>query len=223
MHPRHLFFDAAGTLIKVKQPVGLTYAQIAASFHVRADPAVLDQAFRNAWHQTQQHGQPPSPTPDGERNWWRQLVHRTFEQALGQPPPATTFEALFDALYRHYAHPQAWQLYPDVRPALEKLHTSFTLHVLSNFDPRLIPVLQGLGIHPFFQHIILSSEAGFRKPDPRLFAHALARTGATPAHSLHVGDEPEADIQGAQNAGFQTFHVQRPQNDLSHLCKKLLS
>jgi len=223
MNLRHLFFDAAGTLIQIKQSVGETYSQIAATHQLQLAPATLEQAFRHAWREAQAFPTQDPPLNDEDRHWWRRLVHRTFELALHATPPAATFDPLFADLFQHYASAQAWELYPEVRTALDRLSPHFHLHILSNFDPRLIPVLKGLGIHPLFEQVILSSEAGFRKPDPRLFAHALARTGATPDTAMHIGDEPKADIEGAQNAGFQTFHVQRPQSDLSLLCEKLLS
>lgn len=154
---------------------------------------------------------------DGDRAWWAKLVQRTFSLACESVPTGPLFEDLFDSLYQHYATAQAWEIYPEVVSVLEELRSQFTLHVLSNFDPRLLPVLEGLGIRQNFREVILSSEIGVRKPDSQLFVHALQRTGATPALAMHIGDEWLADIQGAQNAGWRTFHVRRPQVDLRGL------
>ena len=39
------------------------------------------------------------------------------------------------------------------------------------------------------------------KPDPEIFARALALAGATAGEALHVGDDVEADVGGAQRGG----------------------
>lgn len=44
-----LFFDAAGTLIRPAQPVGLTYAHFAALHGIQVEPEVFMRAFRAAW------------------------------------------------------------------------------------------------------------------------------------------------------------------------------
>ena len=52
-----------------------------------------------------------------ERDWWRTLV-RACLGAQGQHP---AFGEYFDALYRHYADPAAWVLYPEVPALLDAL------------------------------------------------------------------------------------------------------
>lgn len=217
-----LFFDAAGTLIKVREPVGVSYARIAREHQVQVTAEAAEAAFREAWVATQVADSGGNRPRDQDRSWWKDLVRRTFTRAGCDLPSGPAFAALFEALYGYYALPQAWELYPEVGGVLEKLRAHYRLHVLSNFDPRLISVLEGLGIRPFFQEVILSSEVGWRKPDPLIFAHALQRTGATAVASMHIGDEGLADIQGAQNAGMHSFHVQRPEVDLGVLSEKLL-
>jgi putative hydrolase of the HAD superfamily len=44
---------------------------------------------------------------------------------------------------------------------------------------------------------------GFEKPDPRLFASALAKSGADAASTIHVGDLYEIDVVGARAAGLR--------------------
>jgi putative hydrolase of the HAD superfamily len=54
--------------------------------------------------------------------------------------------------------------------------------------------------------IAYSDEVGFRKPDPRIFRRALDALGVPPARALHVGDNPDADVAGAQRIGMRTVH-----------------
>ena len=56
----------------------------------------------------------------------------------------------------------------------------------------------------------MSEEVGYRKPDPRIFRDAFDLTGLTsPDQVLFVGDNPQADIEGAKRFGMQTAWVRR--------------
>ena len=46
--------------------------------------------------------------------------------------------------------------------------------MVSNFDSRLHALLAGLGLTPWLDAVVISSETGAAKPDPRPFARALA-------------------------------------------------
>ena len=54
--------------------------------------------------------------------------------------------------------------------------------------------------------IAYSDEVGFRKPDARIFARALDALKVEPARALHVGDNPDADVVGAQRVGMRAAH-----------------
>ena len=53
----------------------------------------------------------------------------------------------------------------------------------------------------------MSEEVGVAKPDPAIFQRALGAIGAQPAETLFVGDNPVADIGGAQQLGMLTAWV----------------
>lgn len=67
--------------------------------------------------------------------------------------------------------------------------------------------LAALDIEELMDVVIISSEVRLRKPDPRIFALALAQLGCEPADAWFVGDHPEQDIQGAAAAGLTTFWI----------------
>jgi putative hydrolase of the HAD superfamily len=219
-----LFLDAAGTLFHLTEPVGATYARIAGEHALRCDPDVLDAAFRQAWkhHLAALHPN-ESATTDDDRSWWRTVVKSTFETVQRASIEDSLLDPLFAELYDHFAQPTAWRLFPDVPQALQRLADIAPLHILSNFDLRLHPILQGLGIAEHFQTITLSSQVGTSKPHPRIFTHALSQAGI-PAHAaLHIGDEREADLMGASQAGLYACLLDRPTFDLVALAEKLHS
>jgi putative hydrolase of the HAD superfamily len=219
-----VFLDAAGTLIRLIEPVGTTYAAIGRSHGIEASATKLEAAFRHAWKQTPPPLYPEGhPPDDDDRSWWKEVVDQTFSTALGQTSVHPVDEALFDELYEHFAKPSVWQLYPEVRSVLEEMRSHQTLWVVSNFDGRLRTILSGLDIADLFEGMIVSSEVGASKPHPRMFEAAIRAAGASPDECLHIGDDAELDAAGARQAGIHAFQVRRPEKDLSHALSALHS
>nr|AIA13632.1 Haloacid dehalogenase-like hydrolase [uncultured bacterium] len=75
------------------------------------------------------------------------------------------------------------------------------LVIVSNSDGTVERSITEAGLRPFFDVVVDSAIAGYEKPDPRIFTHALERSGATPERTLHVGDIYHADVTGARGAG----------------------
>jgi putative hydrolase of the HAD superfamily len=217
-----LFLDAAGTLFRLTEPVGVSYARVAGAHHLTLSTDLIERCFRHAW---KQHPPPLLPVgttaSDDDRSWWRSVVKTTFETALNAPLAEARLEPLFTELYEHFATPQAWTLFPEVPRALDRLAELAPLHILSNFDQRLHSILKGLGIADRFQTVTLSSQVGASKPHARIFAHALHQAGILAHAALHIGDEREADLQGATQAGLFACLLHRPSLDLATLAEKL--
>ena len=66
-----------------------------------------------------------------------------------------------------------------------------------------------LGLHPYFEFSIYSSEVPYRKPHPSIFQLALTRLNLSPAKVLFVGDNLKADVAGAQSVGMPTVWLNR--------------
>ncbi|MEC9055269.1 MAG: HAD-IA family hydrolase, partial [Verrucomicrobiota bacterium] len=116
--------------------------------------------------------------------------------------------------FEHFAEPSSWALYPETIDFLAAASDLGPLAVLSNFDNRLTPILNGLGIGPFFEHIITSADARSRKPDRALFDLALDRLNCSPREAFHCGDSLHADYRAASGQGLPAFHLQRPGHTL---------
>ena len=104
----------------------------------------------------------------------------------------------------------------NVPAVLEALRSRFVFAVVS--DAQAVYVrreMEALGLMTFFDHLVISSEHGYRKPDRRLFENALARTGLRPDEVLFVGNDGFRDIRGGNNAGMKTVLLradQRPEH-----------
>ncbi len=75
--------------------------------------------------------------------------------------------------------------------------------MISNFDSRLFSVLEDLGIAPFFDAILVSSQCRTPKPEPEIFRLACTRLDCDAGEAMHVGDSPVEDVQGARRAGLR--------------------
>jgi len=63
--------------------------------------------------------------------------------------------------------------------------------------------LDSLGIRHYFDTIVISGDEGVNKPDPEIFSLALGRCRVLASEAIFVGDNPEADIQGALKSGLK--------------------
>lgn len=215
-----IFFDAAGTLIYLPKSVGTHYAFVGDRIGLHLEASALDRAFAACWRTMPRRSAVDGPRDDDDKGWWRELVNRILEQVA----PAISEldrDAFFEGAYGHFAEPGVWELYPEVIEVLEALRTQFQLAVISNFDGRLRMIFEHLGVSKFFSHVFLSSELGADKPDPEIYRRALRLSGARPDETLHVGDDPVRDWEGAERAGLEVFRLERPRNSLRDLITHL--
>jgi putative hydrolase of the HAD superfamily len=200
---RTIFFDAAGTLFEPRIPVGESYARVAQKHGVNTTGTAVGAAFRRAFHESGGlafgPGHAPSELRRMERAWWREVVAKSFA-SLGT---FADFDAYFDELFAYFADPANWVADSDAVALLTQLRRDgYQLGVVSNFDYRLYHILDGLELRGAFDSVTISSEAGWAKPDPRIFEVALARHGVAGNEALHVGDVPQLDAVGAHAAGI---------------------
>lgn len=64
-----------------------------------------------------------------------------------------------------------------------------------------------LGIRNVFEFILVSEEAGVKKPDPRIFEMAVESLKLRPEECVYVGDYPRNDIEGAGKVGMRTVWI----------------
>ncbi len=97
-----------------------------------------------------------------------------------------------------------------LREMLEGLCVAgYKLGLITNgrFPFQLLNV-QALGIESYFATILVSEKEGCRKPEAVIFERALAQMGVDAGTAVFVGDNPEADVRGAQNVGMRAIWKQ---------------
>lgn len=125
--------------------------------------------------------------------------------AVGVPVDKIDMQACLDAY--------AWKsvnntrLFPEVIEMLTHFQQQgLMLGIITNsFHPMSLrdQELRDYGILEFFPDCrITAADAGYLKPHPEIFDFALKKLGISADEAVYVGDNPVADIAGAQGAGL---------------------
>jgi HAD superfamily hydrolase (TIGR01549 family) len=100
--------------------------------------------------------------------------------------------------------------YDDARGALATARgDGARVIVVSNWDVSLLEVLERVGLAPLVDGVVTSAAVGARKPEPRIFEHALELAGVGTAHARHVGDNLSEDVAGARACGIRALLLRR--------------
>ena len=207
--PQGLLLDAMGTLIGLRRSVGDTYAAIAAEHGVNVEAAAIDAVFPRLFREA-----PPLAFPglsgtalrEAEQRWWTALIGRCLE-ACGQQEPLPA--PLGPALFEHFATPAPWLVYDDVVEHLQRWRQAgLKLAVVSNFDQRLLPLLESLDLSALLDAVVVSSQLGAAKPDPRPFQRALELLELPAQAVWHIGDSSDDEV-GARAAGVHCVLIRR--------------
>jgi HAD superfamily hydrolase (TIGR01509 family) len=97
------------------------------------------------------------------------------------------------------------ELFPEVIPELTRLSQHFTLIAITNGNANL----HAIGIARLFDGIVTSVDVGVPKPARPMFDEAMRMADSAPEETLHVGDHPESDIDGARQVGMRTAWMNR--------------
>jgi len=204
-----VFFDVGGTLIRVHPSVGDVYARYARDFGYSGSVKLLNEGFHTQWKKTggiESLGNQSGPKV--ERDFWYKLVYEVFQPLGG----LDRFEEYFDLIFEVFKEKSNWQIYQDVTDSniLEILKKrGVVLGVISNWDSRLIPTLENIGLASYFDFILPSALIGSAKPDKKIFEEALRLSKVLPHEACHIGDEIKTDVVGAEGVGIHPILLDR--------------
>lgn len=150
---------------------------------------------------------------DGDDAIWEAYL-RAYADSLGLPAGARDEAAA--VIETEFATAAIWRyVVPGSVDALRALSaTGVPLAIVSNNDGTAAVRLRedgicqvGPGPGVVVRAVIDSGEVGVAKPDPAIFRIALDALGVDPARTIHVGDTPAADVDGARAAGVRPVLV----------------
>jgi len=109
-------------------------------------------------------------------------------------------------------------VYPDAVETLDQLRErGYAIGLISNtmwpsvYHERQ---LERFGILSRLDHRVFSADAGAWKPQPGVFRLSLEALNVAPHQAVYVGDIPEHDVRGAQDAGLRAVYRRHPDRSL---------
>lgn len=207
-----VFLDAGYTLFSANPSPSKFYHQVCVRHGVQITLEQMVEAMRGVWleHVVPEMSDPVADffcSDEEDREWWWDYDRKVFT-TLGIPE--TKHLDIFSEIYHFFEDPGAWQLYPDTLESLEKLKAaSFSLGIVSNWNSSLKKIVDGLSLSGYFDFILSSAEAGWKKPSPKIFEMALKLAGREASRVVHIGDTYQTDVLGARNAGIRGIMLDR--------------
>lgn len=197
-----VFLDVDGTLLRVDLDVE-GYVEDLTPYS-RNGGLTVNKATRPVWESMRRHIKEnvKHRTEESLEEFRRDNARRTAAE-LGIEAPE---ETLMEVSERRIS----FKPYPESEPVLRRLKArGYGLYVVSNWDVRLVRVLEDLGWRRFFDGVVASAVLGVEKPAPDIFEEALRAAGVDRDRALHVGNDPVADVRGASGVGIDTAFVAR--------------
>ncbi len=199
--------DAVGTVLRPNPPAAQVYWECGRQHGCRLEQEVVRQRLRLAFDEQEAVDLSGDlrTSEDREVARWRSIVHAVFQEH-----PPETRERIFAELFEHYSHGAAWAVFEDAAKVIPALRAAGKQLILaSNFDRRLRTVVGDLGLDQWFDHVVISSEVGWRKPARPFFAAIATAAERAPSEIIYVGDDMRNDYMGAAEAGMIAVHLDR--------------
>jgi putative hydrolase of the HAD superfamily len=199
---RAVTIDALGTLLELQPPAPRLQAGLRQRHGIEVGAQEAQRAVRReiAYYRAHLHEGRDAEGLAALRRRCAEVVH----EAIGAP------DVDLDALTETLLHAIRFEAFADAAPALRELRArGVRVVALSNWDVSLHEQLAATGLAGLLDGALSSAEAGIAKPDPEVFARALALAGARAEDAWHVGDDLEADVGGALAAGVRPVLVDR--------------
>ncbi|MGR3764335.1 HAD family hydrolase [Rossellomorea sp. NS-SX7] len=99
---------------------------------------------------------------------------------------------------------------PQIQKLFRRLKDTFKMGVVTNGTSyNAYKKINRLGLSGFFseEHIIVSEEIGYSKPQREIFLHVLDHFTIKPEKSLFIGDNYYTDMCGASSVGMDTLWI----------------
>jgi 2-haloalkanoic acid dehalogenase type II len=189
-----LTFDCYGTLVDWETGIARAFQEEAAR-----DGLVLERdEIVAAYHDVE------AKVEAGPYRPYREVLGETalrVAERLGWPLTPGRAGFLADSL-------PDWPMFPDTRPALERLRRRFTLAILSNVDDDLLQAtLKRIGVE--FDWTVTAQRTRSYKPAPGHFKEAVRRVEGRKDRLLHVARSRFHDIEPATRLGLAAVWVNR--------------
>lgn len=208
-HIQHVFFDLDHTLWDFEKNSALTFERILSDYNVEVDHKAFIEVYK----------------PINLKYWKLYRDEKVSKEKLRYSRLSETFTAInyqaddtlihnLSIKYIEYL-PDFNHLFDGTIELLDYLKGKYQLHIITNgFEEVQTKKMSNAGILHYFDQVITSESVGVKKPNPKVFTHALSKANASPKASMMIGDNLEADILGAKACDIDVIYCNF-ENDLT--------
>ncbi len=203
---RHLFFDLDHTLWDFESNAKESLVELYRTFELDRKLIMQFEEFYNTYSRHNnilwdryQKGYVSSDDLKWKRMWRTLLDFKIADELLAKEMSARFLEIL----------PTKKKVFDYTFEILEYLTSkNYSIHIITNgFEKTQWSKLNNSNLSKYFKHVITSEISNSVKPKKEIFEYALGKTNGLLEESIMIGDNPDADIQGAINAGMDTIFV----------------
>jgi putative hydrolase of the HAD superfamily len=215
MKYKHLFFDLDHTLWDFDSNAKATLTDLYALFELdKKVVAPFDDFYKKYLYHNEilwnkyHHGLISAEDLKWKRMWRTLLDFKIGDEKLSKELSGKFLEIL----------PTKKILFPHTTQLLDYLlQKNYVLHLITNgFEKTQWSKINNSGLAKYFTHMITSEASNSLKPKKEIFDYAMSKAGACLKESIMIGDNLDADIQGAINAGMDSVFVNHI-NAIAHI------
>ena len=206
MKYKHLFFDLDHTLWDFDVNAKETLVEVYALFQLENKGVIPFEDFYKLYkiHNEILWDRFHKGFITGEELKWKRMWRTLLEFKIADEELAKEMSAKFLEIL-----PTKKLLFPHTTEVLDYLkEKNYDLHLITNgFEKTQHTKLTNSGLNIYFNQVVTSEGSNSVKPQKEIFHYALNKAGAALHHSIMLGDNLEADIQGAMNVGMDNIFV----------------
>lgn len=195
---KHIFFDLDHTLWDYDRNVTESLTELFEAYMLQELGIPTFETFFNSFHHVNfQLWDLYNVGKIDKDNLRKERFRRIFAHA-GASENSVPLPFEEDFMHRTSSKPH---VFPYSNEILTYLKAKYPLHVITNgFNESQAKKMKASGLDQYFDLVVTSETTGHKKPDPRIFHHAIESLGTKAENCIMIGDNPNSDILGAKNA-----------------------
>jgi putative hydrolase of the HAD superfamily len=206
MKYKHLFFDLDHTLWDFDANAHETLVELYAIFQLESKGVIPFEDFYKLYkiHNEILWDRFHKGFITAEELKWKRMWRTLMEFKIGDEALAKQMSEKFLEIL-----PTKKLLFPNTVEVLDYLKNKhYELHLITNgFEKTQWTKLNTSGLNIYFDQVVTSEGSNSVKPQKEIFEYAMNKAGASLSQSIMLGDNLEADIQGAINVGMDNIFV----------------
>lgn len=213
---KHLFFDLDHTLWDFKKNAASSLSDLFVQFNLKSVLGVDFSTFfeRYSHHNDLLWSRYQNGYISAEELKWKRMWRTLLDFKVGDELLARKLSDEYLALL-----PTRTILFPYTIEVLEYLkNKGYQIHLITNgFERTQHTKINSSGLAPYLTHVITSEGSLSLKPKLEIFEFAFKTANTHAGESIMIGDNLEADIAGANNAGMDSVYVNHEAGEASTL------